>query len=632
MCGIAGVYHFDESPVSKDALQKMAHEIRHRGPDGEGFFVQDKIGLAHRRLAILDRTQRSAQPFLDQATNSALSFNGQIYNYIDLREELRANGDLFQSDGDAEVLLKGLLRFGIKFLKRLDGDFAFAFWHGRERRLYLARDRFGVKPLYFSKRRQCFIFASEIKAILALGVSPQLDTSVISDYVQFRYVQDRQTMFTGIETLRPGEYTEIDDSGMRSQCYWRLQARTQSRNTYAESIEELDDLWTRSVASRLKAEVQIGLLLSGGIDSGFLAHSMRPAPGSMSAITYSVPGELSELAASQEIAARLGYRHVSLENSPSSIELLPDVLRALEEPIGDSIIVPCYELFRRAKEEMTVVMSGEGADEVFGGYAHQQVLKRLTALRSLGLGSVVKLSAHFLPLLAGGLQSKLIPYPAAFDNEAILRGQAICRSEEPVEAYNATRSLWQDLEGLIQPDLMNQIRKMAKPETDSFTREFDHKSWAQVLTQDLNVWLPNYGLVRTDKLSMAHGIECRVPYLNHEFAEKALQLTLQSASGFTAKPKGVLNDLVKLHKGEWSQELLRKSKQPFYLPNVESTEKSLREFSLHYLSSEQTKRHGVFEQKAIDDLLGQPLSFLRAKKLHSILNLHVWMDVFGVTI
>ncbi|MGZ3708327.1 MAG: asparagine synthase (glutamine-hydrolyzing), partial [Bdellovibrionota bacterium] len=424
MCGIGGIYSFSGEPVSRERLARLSLALMHRGPDGEGEFLSSGIGLVHRRLAVIDPTERSAQPAKDMASGSALSFNGEVYNFQELRKELGREGERFDSDGDVEVLFKGLLRHGVDFIRRVDGDFAFAFWDGRSRTLFLARDRFGIKPLYYATGPGEIVFASEIKAILAAGHEARVRHSTLHEHLRFRYAQGEETLFDGIISLPPGEIAEVGAKGVSRKRYWSIDPERFQYGDYEEGLEKLDALWERSIRGRMISDVPLGTLLSGGIDSGFIAQSMEPlADGPITAMTYEVPGKLSEVRASRLLADELGYAHSVVSHRGDFFQQLPEVIRALEEPLGDSIVVPNYELFKESRKKMTVVVSGEGADEIFGGYAHHRILKSLFDLQSAGLKPALSFAAKAIPWISPRALSKLIPYPVQFDGALLDRAQ-----------------------------------------------------------------------------------------------------------------------------------------------------------------------------------------------------------------
>jgi asparagine synthase (glutamine-hydrolysing) len=339
-------------------------------------------------------------------------------------------------------------------------------------------------------------------------------------------------------------------------------------------------------------------------------------------MSYDIPGDLSESQSSRATAEALGYSQSLVTHREDFLEGLAAVIRALEEPLGDSVVVPTYELFRASRSRMKVVLSGEGADEVFGGYAHHQILKKIFRLKKLGLGPVLSGVGRGLSCIPPKALSALTGYPVSFDGELSKRARALLWASEPGDAYDLSRELFSptELSHLLKADFFD--------EKGAFSRKAEWKQgedWAGALMSDLRTWLPNYGLLRIDKLSMAHGLECRVPYLHHEFAEAALALTLREGSGMRAPAKKVLRDLVQRKCG--NHPFAKRKKQPFFLPLKQNA--SLDRLCREYLSEECLKKTEVFEPRAIEGLLRGRGSFVGDKKLFCVLSIQMWLQEFG---
>lgn len=616
MCGIAGVFSFAGAPVDRERLARMGRTLAHRGPDGRGLFTDGPVGLAHRRLAIVDRSERAAQPMVHPGTGCVLSVNGEIYNFIELRKELLRAGESFRSEGDAEVLLAGLATHGMEFLSRVDGDFAFAFWNPGTRRLFLARDRLGVKPLYLYTTPTEVLFASELRALFAAGARKELRPEAIGEYLRFRYVSGEQTMFAGVRALEPGEWHELGEGTCRTRRYWTPNPQAAAFRSYEEGVGLLAEALQGAVSRRLRADVGTGLLLSGGIDSTLIAHlADRAGARDLHAVTYDVPGSLSETEASSRTARELGLTHHVVRPSGRFFELLPEVVRSLELPLGDSIIVPVYELFRDCARHMKVVLSGEGADEIFAGYAHHRVLRNWSWLEARGLRPALSLCAGILRAVPSPILQALVPYPAKLNEEGKTRVALILRSGTLAEAYDHSRALMSSSEarGLLDPDIAGSLAGPDHPPN----------AFEEVLARDLGSWLPDYGLLRTDKLSMAHGLECRVPYLNHEVVELALSLTRLTSRSLSFQEKKPLRDSAARAFPRTFTSWPRK--RPFFFPVERITPRELAEACERYLSPSEVRRTGMLSADGIRELREQPLSFLGGKKLVSLIVLQTWL-------
>lgn len=612
MCGVGGILSLDRKPVARERLQAMSERLEHRGPDGAGIWTEGPLGLVHRRLAVLDLSDRSAQPFTDGL--SALSFNGEIYNYHELRQELRSRGEEFTTSGDVEVLFKGLRREGTDFLAKVNGDFAFAFWHGPSQKLILARDRFGVKPLYYIQTPGEILFASEIRALRAAGVPFAVNHEALFEYLKYRYCEADHTLFAGIYRVTPGTCLEIQNGRISKKTYWQLNARRHSYASYGEGLEHMSELLCRSVRLRSRADVPVGILLSGGIDSTAIAYALAPNAASVSAYTYAVPGRLSEAHAGRFTAQRLQLTHHTLEHDEARAYELPAAIRALEEPVGDSIIGPVYSLFRACGRNMKVVLSGEGADEILGGYVHQQSLKKKIRLEEKGLAPLLRWGAGALARVPSPWLARLINYPAAFDGRLQRRAAEFLRAGDVGAGHELSRSLWLDHEvmALMNPDIAITHQPSApEPLLD----------WEAVLARDISTWLPNYGMLRTDKLSMAHGVECRVPYLQHELAEAALSLTLQHASRLRHPVKRALRDVMRTHL-KIDPMVARRKKQPFFL--ADGISRGLRDLIGEYLSPKAVRTAGLLDEARVREILSRPAGFLNEKQITSLLHLQIW--------
>ncbi|MGC4083361.1 MAG: asparagine synthase (glutamine-hydrolyzing), partial [Vicinamibacterales bacterium] len=370
MCGIAGIVHTDTRPVDPAALQRMADAMVHRGPDGSGIWTADAVGLAHRRLAIID-LEGGRQPMRSTASGCVLSFNGEIYNYRDVRAHLRADGLPFAEHSDTEVVLRAFERWDESCVDRLQGMFAFAVWQPLRRRLFIARDRLGIKPLYYRWQSGTFTFASELKALLAaLPDEPRrLDTRSFDAYLRLQYVPAPRTIVEGIRQLPPGHTLMLDvDAGqLVERRYWEARAS----RTGSVSVDDVQSQINRVVRSHMVADVPVGALLSGGVDSSLVVSHMAAAataPVHTFSIGFDDP-KLDESAEARAVAAHLGTtHHAHVVTDAEATDAFPHVIRAMDEPLADYAALPTWLIARFAAQHVKVVLTGEGADELFAGY------------------------------------------------------------------------------------------------------------------------------------------------------------------------------------------------------------------------------------------------------------------------
>jgi asparagine synthase (glutamine-hydrolysing) len=470
MCGIAGIVHADERNVDAAALQRMADAMAHRGPDGSGAWVNGGAGFAHRRLAIID-LQGGRQPMISGDTGCVLTFNGEIYNYRDLRRTLAADGQRFFEQSDTEVVLRAYERWGEHCVDHLRGMFAFAVWDPRVRRLFAARDRLGIKPLYYWWHRRTLTFASELKAILAAEPSsrPGLDPCSFDRYLRLQYVPAPHTMVAGIRQLLPGRTLtlSIDDPEPVERRFWQARARTDGHATAANFHDRLASV----VQSHMVADVPVGGLLSGGVDSSLVvAHMVRAASAPVH--TFSVGFEdarLDERSAARRVAEHLGtVHHEQLVTDADAAGALPRIVAAMDEPLADYAALPTYLIARFAAQHVKVVLTGEGADELFAGYRRYRRDRLLGPLANLGS-----------------------PY-------------------QPSHVFSA-----REISRLLG-------RRPSRFERESLPRRRAHDPVNRLLLRDLEGWLPDDLLVKVDRMTMLCSLEARVPYLDHEFVEYAL--------------------------------------------------------------------------------------------------------------
>jgi asparagine synthase (glutamine-hydrolysing) len=521
MCAISGIVNLDSrNPVDPALVARMTDIMAHRGPDGRGTFVRGNAGLGHRRLSIID-LEGGAQPMFNEDESVVTVFNGEIYNYADLTADLVAHGHRFRTHSDTETIVHAYEEYGDQCLERFRGMFAIAIWDTRRQRLLLARDRLGIKPLYYYEGPGFLAFASEIKALLEIpGVRAEVDSDALSSYISLRYVPGPRTMFRNIFKLQPGHLLTLDGQGTRIRKYWDIDF--QPREASDKQIrQQFEDLLSESVRLRLIAEVPLGVFLSGGIDSSSILAVMSKLRRAQGINTYSVgyrdaAGDTSgKVAASNEFeyaqlaADTFGANHHECRIGPEDLrDILPKVVWHLDEPLADPTCVPLYFISRDAREKITVVLSGEGADEILGGYSIYDRMLRIENLYRYcgrfvpGLGSVVR------PLLPterhrAALDSVLTPLETRY--------RSVCRAFRP------------DLKQELFPE--STVRQSAEYVASQFEASFrgvgNASTLSRMLYVDTRIWLPDDLLLKADKMTMANALELRVPFLDHKMVEFA---------------------------------------------------------------------------------------------------------------
>jgi asparagine synthase (glutamine-hydrolysing) len=498
MCGIAGLVHTDAAPVSAVSLRRMTDAIAHRGPDGEGQWVEGNVGLGHRRLAIIDLSPAGHQPMVSVDHRFVLSYNGEVYNFRELRSELEALGYWFRSATDSEVVLNALAAWGVAALARLNGMFAFALWDRKERRLLLARDRYGIKPLYYFQQGATLAFASEQKAILAVpGMQRRLDKEALLEYFTFQNLFTDRTLLEGMRILPAGHYALLDPAGgtvrLELTRYWDFEFREPAGQVDArEWREELARLFHQAVNRQLIADVEVGSYLSGGIDSGAITAIAARCYPYLKSFTCgfdlsSASGiELSfdERVKAEAMSARFRTEHYEMVLKAGDMErVLPKLAWHLEEPrVGQSY--PNYYAAQLAGKFVKVVMSGAGGDELFGGYPWRYY----RAAGAQGFEEYIDLYYVFWQRL--------------LDNRHL---QKLFAPIWPEVKHVCTRDIFRDV-------FRNRDSRLERPEDYiNHSLYFEAKTFLHGL------------LVVEDKLSMAHGLETRVPFLDNELVDFAMR-------------------------------------------------------------------------------------------------------------
>ena len=521
----------------------MADALRHRGPDDEGFWraKDGSIGLAHRRLSIID-IETGHQPITNEDGSVVAIVNGEIYNYVELREQLLDRGHLLRTQSDAEVVVHLYEDHGLDYVSKLRGMFAIAIWDEHQRQLSLSRDRVGKKPLYYSEASDEFIFASEIKGLEAVVAKPlTLDTQSIADYLAWSAVHAPATIYREIKSLRPGEIVTVKNRQVADQKrYWRLELLPKTSISRADAVEELDAHLREAVRLRLRSDVPVGCFLSGGVDSGIitaLAADMVSKP--LKTITIGFEDDLfDERTEARAVAERFGTDHQEVVIQPRIMEDLPAIARAYDQPFGDASAVPSFYVSQAARRHVKVVLTGDGGDELFAGYR-----------RHVGAW----LSRLLLPMEAAPLRlfwravSACLPTPRSFRtayafSHRLVRGLGMEQDERylawTVDVLESTglstlignkEQCWLDGHSQIAS-----ASRLARPSLEAWPGV---SGLEKMLVTDFETILPYDHLVKIDIATMAHGLEARSPLLDHVLVEfVGLLPTSTKLNGFRTKP------------------------------------------------------------------------------------------------
>jgi asparagine synthase (glutamine-hydrolysing) len=513
MCGICGQFNFvSNDAIEPEAIRRMTDSIAHRGPDDEGYFIAGPVGLGFRRLSIIDLAG-GHQPMADAEKTVWVVFNGEIYNFKELRVELKELGYCFRTNCDTEVIVHGYRQWGTDVFNHLNGMFGLAIWDVRRKRLVVARDAMGIKLVYYKISDGQLTFGSEIRAILAAKDSrPDVDPVALNMFLRFRYTPSPLTIFQGIRKLASGTMLVVEAGACREERWYNYKPIPFSRpKEDEEAREELLQLYRAAVRRHLLSDVPVGILLSGGLDSGLLLALMKEQGESWPAYTigYGETFEDDELADAAETASLFGARHVTIKLDQGEFERsLPQIVECLEEPIAASSIVPMYFVSQRAREDVKVALNGQGPDELFGGYKRHLGVYYGDWWRGLpsGLRTVIGYLANRLPR-----------------NETLKRGVSSLATDDRLRRYQDVFSLapaetidalfqdgWRN--GKSEHELVGYWRSLAPQ-----LKDVDELGGFQLL--EIRSSLPDELLMYADKLSMAHSLEVRVPYLDRTVVE-----------------------------------------------------------------------------------------------------------------
>jgi asparagine synthase (glutamine-hydrolysing) len=615
MCGIAGVLRQDGGPVDERLLRRMTDALAHRGPDGEGFRLDGPVGLGHRRLAIIDLVTGD-QPMGSEDGAVWLSYNGEIYNYRELRSELVARGFAFRTTSDTEVVLRAYEAWGEACLPRLRGMFAFALWDGRRRRLLLARDRVGIKPLAYAWDGRVLRFGSEPKAILADSAVPRdLDWEGVRDYFTYLCVPSPRTIFRAIRKLPPASYLTCSPDGGAPEVrgYWDLHLAPDHRVPEAEWIDGLGQLLDDTVRRHMVSDVPLGAFLSGGVDSSTVVACMAKSAG-RPVRTFSIgfdEQDFDELGYARLVARRYGTEHVELVVKPDVVDILPRLAWQLDEPFADASAVPTYCVSKITREHVTVALSGDGGDESFAGYRRYA--------EALGLHRAADASPLRLvrPLL--GLAAKCLPP---------IRGRGFLEllGLPPVLRYHRMMTYQRDatLATLLAPEAGREIATRTDPHPylrlAAAAGARDYLSTLQYV--DIHHYLPEDILTKVDRTSMLVSLEARVPLLDHVLMEYVA--TIPPALKLRA---GVGKYILKRTMADrLPPEVLARRKMGFGVPLASWLRRELREFARDLLTGPRARRRGIVRPEVPGRLLDDHLHGRRdgSSQIWSLICFELW--------
>jgi asparagine synthase (glutamine-hydrolysing) len=594
MCGIAGIHRFRSgAPVDREDLETMAALLNHRGPDDEGFWLEGDVGLAHRRLAILDTSRLGRGPMATPDGDVLITYNGEIYNFLELRADLEGRGHRFRTGTDTEVLLHLWREHGEGMLELLNGMFAFALWDRRLRKLFLVRDRLGIKPLYYRLDGDGISFASEVKALLRLRPgTAQVDIGVLDAYMSVGYVPTERTLFAGVQKLQPGHCLTVERGEVRIREYWDVRPGDGEPLNEDEAVEQSLALLRDAVRLQLRSDVPLGVFLSGGIDSSAVVALMaeRGVPDIRTfTVAYDFGTRFDETRYARLVAERFATRHQEVFVTPREFqELVPTMIWHMDEPVTEAAAISLFFIARLARQHgVIVVLSGEGSDEVFGGYPIYKYMQELERYRRLPAA----LRRGLINPALGLLGPKWRKYTALSERTLEQRYLGVSFYERDAK------------ESLYRPELRERINghDCGWMLRGYYARTSGRDPLQRMMYTDLKSWLPDDLLVKADKMTMACSVELRVPFLDHRLVELGARIPSQlKIRGW--ETKHVLKRAMRSH---LPAEILDRGKMGFPTPLARMFQGPMRDYVRDLVDSPSFHERGYFRPERVRQLLGE---------------------------
>ena len=624
MCGIVGIANHTD-PVDRGILERMNTAIFHRGPDEDGFYLNERVGLGMRRLSIIDLAG-GQQPIHNSDRTKWIVYNGEVYNYQELRRGLESRGRQLYTSSDTEAVLQLYEEFGIECLQYLRGMFAFAIWDERERSLFLARDRVGKKPVLYSHQANGdLIFGSEFRALLEHpAISRDIDYAALDDYMSYLCVPAPKTAFKQIRKLEPGHWLKWKDGKIETKRYWRPDFSKKIKITETEAIEETTRILRESTRLRMISEVPLGAFLSGGVDSSTVV-ALMAQESSRPVKTFSIGFEeqdYSELKYARRVAEHVGAEYNEFIVRPNALEVLPTLVEHYGEPYADSSAIATYYVSRESRRYVTVALNGDGGDESFVGYERHVAMKYAELYRRLP--QAVRRSA-IEPTVGA------IPAPTNFRNRLVRLQRFLRAASLPkAERYFAWLSTFdpESKTELYTPDFVKATRGSAP--IDVITENFVGANGKGVvdasLLADFMHYLPNDLLVKVDIASMANSLEARSPFLDHHVIEFAASLP-ESVKQTGTETKSLLK---KVAAGLVPPEVVYRKKMGFGVPIKHWLGNELQGYTRDVLLSEQARGRGLFHPKVVERMIDEHRSDVAdySWRLWTLLMLELWFKRF----
>lgn len=594
MCGITGFSWEDKS-----LIKKMTSCIAHRGPDSSGHFTDKNISLGHRRLSIIDLSPKGNQPMFNENKSIVIVFNGEIYNFKEIKSKLINEGFKFKSDGDTEVILRGYQIYGTNIFSMLDGMFALAIYDKKKKQIILARDRIGKKPLYYSIKNKELIFSSEIKSLLEAEVSNQISKEVMLKTIMSRFSPGNDTVFSDIKKLPPSSYGIFSKGELKISNYWSLPNLSEDNDP---DLSKLDELLEKSIEKRLVSDVPVGVLLSGGLDSSTIVSYMSRKVDKVKTFSVGFTEGLDESKYSRLVSEHFSTDHKEIMLDRDILSYLPQVVYHMDEPISDPAALPTYVLSEEISKHVKVALSGEGGDEIFGGY---DTVNRLSFLNKI---NKIPRPISYTISQTLKLMSSLKKYPK---KQIYNFGSSLLSSKNLEEAY---KKLYyfpfneQEIKEYTGNDVSNIL--------DSYLQKDLYKTSINFYFKE---WLPNDLLMKVDKTSMAHGLEVRTPFLDKDLITYMFNIKREYKIN-----KKLFREVIK---NKIPEQIIKRKKQGFSLPiSTWSTKNDFIDRISSHISD--LSKRGIFKTSEITNLINKPTDYRNDHKIWTLLNLELWNKIY----
>lgn len=639
MCGITGYLGLQD----KKLLKQMTSIMAHRGPDAEGLFCEGNIGLGHKRLSILDLSDLGRQPMVDKNSRVVITYNGELYNFNELRVELEKMGFVFSSKTDTEVVLNSYLAWGEECLSKFNGMFAFAIWNRDKKQLFLARDRVGIKPLYFTKQNNTFLFGSEIKSILCCPtVKREVNTRALDYFFTFRFNQLDETLFKGIYKLPPGHFlkcaiTTNRDLDIQMRQYWDISFSKKLPFKPKEITEELAQRFKKSVDAMMVSDVPVGTFLSSGVDSSTITAIMKKELGKATptfTVGFGYQGFEDELTPVRYTTDYYQTKHTEYICKPDMISLLPKIVWSLDELNADPALIPTYLISEQAKKSVKVVLSGEGADELFGGYERTLMMKY--AWRTAQFSPhLLTATSNLIDRIPVKLLDSVFKYSSSIGSKGMGRLAKFCEniSNNLGASYLDVAGVFNQqekdsfycgamLSRLKEENIADTINAIYFPDSIQDSEEL----FSRLANLELKTRLPNDLLAKVDSMTMAHSLEGRVPYLDHTFVEYSFAIPSSLKIRYF-REKYILRQAAKKY---LPMEIIKRRKDHFFVPIHLWLQKELRTTVDKILSPENIAKTGYINAKYIDEAYRnyKKGGLFYARQLWNVLFFMIWHKIY----